>query len=82
MNGLNSGYGNKTGNGYISGNKNNTGTRKIAGIEYKTGNGYVSGKLNKAGQLNAGHRNGEPKGRSRKVYLCSSAGIRVRSNGR
>ena len=49
MTGLITGYGNKTGNRFISGAKNNSGMRKITGIEFKTGNGYVSGKRNKAG---------------------------------
>ena len=43
------GYGNKTGIGFISGNINNIGMRKITGIEFKTGYGYVPGKKNKAG---------------------------------
>ena len=49
MTGLNTGYGNKIGNRFISGAKYNTGKRKITGIEFKTGYGYVSGKGNKAG---------------------------------
>lgn len=46
---FNTGYGNKTGTTFKSGNINNTGMRKITGIEFKSGHRYVSGKINKAG---------------------------------
>jgi hypothetical protein len=36
-------YGNKTGM------RNNTGIKKIIGVEFNSGYGYVSGKRNKAG---------------------------------
>lgn len=49
MTGLNTDYGNKSGNRFISGATINTGMRKITGIEFKTGDGYVPGKGNKAG---------------------------------
>lgn len=37
MTGLKTGYGNKTGVGFKSGNINNAGIRKITGIEFKSG---------------------------------------------
>jgi hypothetical protein len=46
---FNTGYGNKSGMRINLGTINNTGARKITGIEFKTGYGYVSGKRNKAG---------------------------------
>jgi hypothetical protein len=80
--GFNTDYRNKTGSTFNSGKRNDFGIEKITGIEFNAGYRYVSGNRNKTGWLNASYRDGEPKGWSWKVYLCSSAGVRVRSDGR
>jgi len=49
MTGFKSGHGNKSGNRFYTDQINNSGYRKIMGIEFKTGCRYVSGKKIKAG---------------------------------
>lgn len=46
---FNTGYRNKTGVLFNSGNGNIMGNRKITGVEFNTGKRYVTGKRNKAG---------------------------------
>ena len=49
MIGFNTGYANKTGKIFKSGNRNNTGIGKITGIVFNAGFRYFSGKRNKTG---------------------------------